>query len=498
MPAPSGRRRRRCPWRGRACRPRRGRRAARPRRGSARPRRRRRRCARRADARTRSPGRWRRWRGSRRAMPTAMIDRAVAAVDHARDRQAHDRVEGREGEAVQQAHQRVVDAERLLDRPDQQGQDLPVHDREDVGEQQDADGVPRPSGGGGRGSGRVRSSSSVGSLGSRVAGVARPPALSGGSEGRLSDARMLSRRPATGQAAERGERRTGALHRGGAGDFLALDGGADRGQARTAGSGTNWLPGFTKFIAFPPSCRSWRGSCATLEEGSPLPPPTCRGGRPWGVRCRGRARGRGGGRDSLAPQGLTAISLDARIMHNACTGRMRAVPRDRKVNAARGAGAAGGRPVQAASDRPVADDSGALEVAHGGPEVLHRVVLRAAVVPDRDAVLPAAASAPGTRGRRPGSAGSSAAGWRRASSPARSARSPAVWKLVKCVVKALTNSTFSPVSGWVRTTGCSASGYCALSARRFSIGIAAPKVASMLCRARRSAICALMCSGRRS
>ena len=29
---------------------------------------------------------------------------------------------------------------------------------------------------------------------------------------------------------------------------------------------------------------------------------------------------------------------------------------------------------------------------------------------------------------------------------------------MKCVVKAFTNRTFSPVSGWVRTTGCSASG----------------------------------------
>ena len=69
---------------------------------------------------------------------------------------------------------------------------------------------------------------------------------------------------------------------------------------------------------------------------------------------------------------------------------------------------------------------------------------------------------------------------------------------MKWVVKALTNSTFSPVSGWVRTTGCSASGNCAFRAWRFSIGIAAPKVASMLWRARRPAICDLTCSGSRS
>ncbi|MOA49095.1 hypothetical protein D3C78_1719390 [compost metagenome] len=64
------------------------------------------------------------------------------------------------------------------------------------------------------------------------------------------------------------------------------------------------------------------------------------------------------------------------------------------------------------------------------------------------------------------------------------------------MVKALTNSTFSPVSGWVRTTGCSASGYWALSARRFSIGMAAPKLASMLWRARRPSIFAFTSAGR--
>src|SRR5215470_5908094 len=40
------------------------------------------------------------------------------------------------------------------------------------------------------------------------------------------------------------------------------------------------------------------------------------------------------------------------------------------------------------SIRLVADDSGTLEVPYGGPEILHRVVLRAAVVPDRHAVVP--------------------------------------------------------------------------------------------------------------
>src|SRR4030095_4409736 len=39
------------------------------------------------------------------------------------------------------------------------------------------------------------------------------------------------------------------------------------------------------------------------------------------------------------------------------------------------------------SMRLVADDSGALQIAHRRPEILHRIVLRAAVVPDREAVL---------------------------------------------------------------------------------------------------------------
>ena len=149
------------------------------------------------------------------------------------------------------------------------------------------------------------------------------------------------------------------------------------------------------------------------------------------------------------------------------------------------------RRVRWRSEGSVADDAGALHLADGGPVVHDRVVLGAAVVPDGDAVRPSSASAPGIRGSRPGRSGSSAVARRRARSPGRSARSAGVWKLVKCVVKALTKRTFSPVSGCVRTTGCSASGNCAFSARRFSIGIAAPKVASMLWRARRPAICVL-------
>ena len=72
------------------------------------------------------------------AMPTAMSEAPVAAIDDARDRQAHQRVKGREGEAVQHAHQRVVDVQRLLDRADEQRQDLPVHDGKNVRDQQHA------------------------------------------------------------------------------------------------------------------------------------------------------------------------------------------------------------------------------------------------------------------------------------------------------------------------------------------------------------------------
>lgn len=70
-----------------------------------------------------------------------------------------------------------------------------------------------------------------------------------------------------------------------------------------------------------------------------------------------------------------------------------------------------------------------------------------------------------------------------------------LWKFVRWVAKALTNRIFSPVSGWVRTTGCSASGNFACRAWRCSIGRRAPKLASMECRARRSAIRVFTSSG---
>ncbi|MND07416.1 hypothetical protein D3C83_293640 [compost metagenome] len=62
----------------------------------------------------------------------------------------------------------------------------------------------------------------------------------------------------------------------------------------------------------------------------------------------------------------------------------------------------------------------------------------------------------------------------------------------------MTNRTFSPVSGWVRTTGCSESGYWAFITRRLSIGMAAAKDDSKLWLARRSSICCLIACGRRS
>ena len=79
-----------------------------------------------------------------------------------------------------------------------------------------------------------------------------------------------------------------------------------------------------------------------------------------------------------------------------------------------------------AQHRPVADDAGAFQVAHRRPEVLHGVVLRAAVVPDRDAVLPQSASAPDTPGMY-GLADQVVQQQARAGirSPGRSARSPA-------------------------------------------------------------------------
>ncbi|MCY1463053.1 hypothetical protein D9M71_808960 [compost metagenome] len=42
---------------------------------------------------------------------------------------------------MQQAHPGIVDVQRLLDRSDQQAEDLPVHDRKDIGERQYTQGI---------------------------------------------------------------------------------------------------------------------------------------------------------------------------------------------------------------------------------------------------------------------------------------------------------------------------------------------------------------------
>ncbi|MNL75604.1 hypothetical protein D3C87_2014380 [compost metagenome] len=45
---------------------------------------------------------------------------------------------------MKHAHPGIVDVQRLLDRSDQQAEDLPVHDRENIGEQQHTKGIAGP------------------------------------------------------------------------------------------------------------------------------------------------------------------------------------------------------------------------------------------------------------------------------------------------------------------------------------------------------------------
>ncbi|MNH12085.1 hypothetical protein D3C76_1341740 [compost metagenome] len=68
---------------------------------------------------------------------------AVAVVNQTSNGHPHHGVERREGEAMQQPHQGIADTQRVLDWTDQQGQDLPVHDGENISQQQGAHGIPR-------------------------------------------------------------------------------------------------------------------------------------------------------------------------------------------------------------------------------------------------------------------------------------------------------------------------------------------------------------------
>ncbi len=64
-------------------------------------------------------------------------------VDEAADGQRRDRVEDREGEALQQAHLEIGQAQIPLDRADHQGQDARVDRAETVTDEQDRDDQPR-------------------------------------------------------------------------------------------------------------------------------------------------------------------------------------------------------------------------------------------------------------------------------------------------------------------------------------------------------------------
>ena len=92
--------------------------------------------------------------------------------------------------------------------------------------------------------------------------------------------RMLRRR---GDAADCGERRTGALHRGRAGELLALDGGADRGQSRASRQRHRRAAAVYRVHCVSSIARGVPGRD---PSGGPLPrPPTRRGGS------AGRSRG---------------------------------------------------------------------------------------------------------------------------------------------------------------------------------------------------------------
>ena len=95
--------------------------------------------------------------------------------------------------------------------------------------------------------------------------------------------------------------------------------------------------------------------------------------------------------------------------------------------------------------RPVALDGDPVAGAGVRPIIPHRVVLAGAVVPEGDRVLPPAEPALVFRDRR-------GLRWRRIVLDLRSDADDAPGE------GGLTYSPFLPVSGWVRTTGCSARG----------------------------------------
>jgi hypothetical protein len=65
------------------------------------------------------------------------VRRRLSVVGQVGDGQGHDRVEEREGRALQETHPEIADLEIAPDRLDHQGQDISIDEGEDIrGEQQ--------------------------------------------------------------------------------------------------------------------------------------------------------------------------------------------------------------------------------------------------------------------------------------------------------------------------------------------------------------------------
>ena len=81
-------------------------------------------------------------------MPHRDEPRAAPRVGQPPQRDAEQRVEDGEAGAHEQAHLLLADAQVALDRADEQVEDLPVDEREDVGQREHRDDVPGIAGGG--------------------------------------------------------------------------------------------------------------------------------------------------------------------------------------------------------------------------------------------------------------------------------------------------------------------------------------------------------------
>ena len=79
-------------------------------------------------------------------MPQVIRNAPASRIGQTSERNAEEGVEYGEARAHEQTHLGVVDTQVFLDWPDQQSQDLPVDEREDVGQREQADDKPRVGG----------------------------------------------------------------------------------------------------------------------------------------------------------------------------------------------------------------------------------------------------------------------------------------------------------------------------------------------------------------